>query len=154
MDVLAADPAIKIAHLKRNPLESLRSLVQARATGRWQRTGTDDDPPRVSISVSECEDFFERCARQKELIEARFSAHPRLTVDYSTTLVAPTETLFRLHDFLEVPRVPLRPETYLKQEHRRLADTVLNFAELRRAFRSRPEAGFFNCLEPSEPAGR
>lgn len=144
LDILAGDPAVTIVHLRRHPLESLRSEVQARATRRWhqRRTGSGP-PPRVTISPERCQEYLVRARVFAERVVERFRDHPRLEITYEQMETSMDQVLHRVHDRLGVPRRELGPEILVKQEARPLEQSVENYRELKAHFRRTPFASWF-----------
>jgi hypothetical protein len=146
LDRLAEDGELRVIILRRRNLaEALRSQMQAEQTGRWlARTGEDlVPPPKVRLSAAECWSFFRRAERFYDAVERRFALHRTLHVTYEDLCFDQRRQLERLQRFLGVPPCRLSGADVRKQEHRPLAETVENHAELRTAFEGTAYARFF-----------
>lgn len=151
MDELARWPGLKVVVCRRNPLESLRSLVQARQTGEWLKYGSDsagERPPLVSLSFSTCETYFKTTAEFHDRIRHSFASTNILELEYERLLRKPHLCLERIWEFLGLPVRPVSGRARLqRQEVRPLDQTVENFDELRRQFEQGPYAGYFEALD-------
>lgn len=148
---LAAWPRLKVVVCRRNPLESLRSLVQARQTGEWLKYDSGSDgkrPPLVSLSLNACETYFKATAEFHDRIRQSFASSNILDLEYEGLLREPRLCLERVWEFLGVPVQPVCGRVKLqRQEVRPLDQTVENFDQLRREFKEGPYAKYFEAVD-------
>ncbi|WP_090873244.1 sulfotransferase [Paraburkholderia diazotrophica] len=149
-DELARWPRLKVMLvIRRNTLESLRSLVQARQSGQWLKFGAGNDsgpPPQVTLKIEDCEDYLEAADDFHRLVMGSFSPTNILTVEYESLLGNPASCLHAVWAFLEIPVRPCSGSTVLqRQEVRPLEQTVLNFEELKRHFTGGQYESFFEA---------
>ncbi|TCK94543.1 sulfotransferase [Paraburkholderia sp. BL9I2N2] len=149
---LARWPRLKVILLpRRNTLESLRSLVQARQTGQWLRFSSGNDaalPPRVGLSIADCEAYFKTAEDFHARVAHSFASTNLLVMEYESLLCESAACLATIWDFLQVPAPQLSGRVILqRQETRPLDQTVRNFHELRRHFADGPYARFFGAGE-------
>ncbi|WP_426420416.1 sulfotransferase [Bradyrhizobium genosp. A] len=151
MAELAGWPRLKVIVCRRNPLESLRSLVQARQTGEWLKYSSDSDdsqPPLVSLSVSSCETYFKTTAEFHDRIGQSFASTNILELEYETLLREPHLCLELVWEFLGVRMRNVSGRVKLqRQEVRPLDQTVEDFDELRRQFKEGPYARYFEAAD-------
>nr|WP_274617703.1 sulfotransferase [Bradyrhizobium oropedii] len=140
-------PGLKVILVRRNILESLRSLVQARQTREWLKYRCDNDdapPPRVRLSVTACEAYFKTADDFHARVAHSFSLTNILVVEYESLLREPAACLATIWDFLRIPAFQLSGRTILqRQEARSLDHTLTNFHELRLHFAGGPYARLF-----------
>ncbi len=124
--------------IRRNPLESLRSLVQARTSGQWLKYGTCHDsaaPPTVTLTIEECEAYFRAADDFHAQVANSFKPERVLTVYYEDLLSDPAACLEMIWSFLGISLHACSVCTDLRrQEVRPLDETVCNFLELKRHF--------------------
>ncbi|MEM5372380.1 sulfotransferase [Paraburkholderia azotifigens] len=149
-DELARWPRLQvILVIRRNTLESLRSLVQARESGQWLKFGAGNDsgpPPQVTLKIEDCEDYLEAADDFHRLVMSSFAPTNILTVEYESLLGNPASCLHAVWSFLEIPVRPCSGSTVLqRQEVRPLEQTVLNFEELKRHFTGGQYESFFEA---------
>ncbi|MGG7519555.1 sulfotransferase [Allorhizobium undicola] len=147
-DELARWPGLKVILLsRRNTLESLRSLVQARQSRQWLKFGSDEDtppPPSVQLSISDCKDYFKAADDFHDRVGQSYASTSLLKVEYEKLLREPAECLEAVGRFLGVPALQLSGHSNLQRmENRPLSETVENFEELRRHFAGGPYERFF-----------
>ncbi len=147
-DELARWPGLKVILMtRRNTLESLRSLVQARQSGEWLKFGSNNDaapPPRVKLSIASCEAYFKTADDFHTRVTRSFASTNMLVIEYESLLHESTTLLATIWDFLGVAALQLSGRVILqRQETRPLDQTVQNFHELRLHFRDGPYARFF-----------
>lgn len=144
-------PRLKVVVCRRNPLELLRSLVQARQTGEWLKYGSDSGdkrPPLVSLSLSSCETYFKTTAEFHDRIRHSFRSTNILELEYERLLREPHLCLELVWEFLGRPVRPVSGRAKLqRQEVRPLDQTVENFDELRRQFKEGPYATYFEAVD-------
>ncbi|MGX5832090.1 sulfotransferase [Mesorhizobium sp. 43Arga] len=144
---LARWPGLKVILLiRKNTLESLRSLTQARQTRQWLKFSSDNDAaPSVKLGIACCEAYFKSADEFHDRVARSFGSTNLHVVEYESLLSEPFTCLAPIWDFLEVPPlVGLPGEAILKrQEARPLNQTIENFEELRRHFAGGPYARFF-----------
>ncbi|SBW22887.1 Nodulation protein H [Candidatus Protofrankia californiensis] len=147
-DELAAWPRLKVIALqRRNLLESFRSFIQARESGRWLAPSADGPapvPPRVKLSPAGCESYFRSAEEFYGRIFARFSPEKIHEIYYEDLRDRPGECMAGIWDFLGVsPHLLSGCLLLQQQETRPLSEAVLNYAELRGHFRGTPYQAFF-----------
>ncbi|MEM5345624.1 sulfotransferase [Paraburkholderia azotifigens] len=147
---LALWPRLKVMLvIRRNTLESLRSLVQARQSGEWLKYGAGNEsgpPPRVVLTIEVCEAYFEAADDFHRHVADSFAPKNVLSIDYQSLLSNPAGCLEAAWTFLGTSVHPCSHRTALqRQEVRPLDQTVLNFDELKRHFRGGPYEKFFEA---------
>ncbi|ACL58913.1 sulfotransferase domain-containing protein [Methylobacterium nodulans] len=145
---LANWPRLKvILARRRNTLESLRSLVQARQSGQWLKFSSDNDatpPPRVNLSIADCEVYFKAADGFHDRVARSFASTDMVVIEYESLILDPNACLELIWNFLGVPALQLPGRAILqRQESRSLDQTVQNFHELRHHFAGRPYVRFF-----------
>jgi LPS sulfotransferase NodH len=147
-DYLTSDESIHVVHLVRtNILATFLSLKMAFQTGEWRRwKGTASaaaTPLSLRLEPAECEQFFNQIVAHRLWAQRAFQSHPFLEIYYENDVCSDFEnTMFRIYDFLNVPREPAR-ELLEKQASRRPADLISNYDELRHHFRHTLFESFF-----------
>ncbi|MGX5804160.1 sulfotransferase [Bradyrhizobium sp. Arg314] len=139
-------PGLKVILLvRKNTLESLRSLTQARQTRQWLKFSSDNDAaPPVKLAIPCCEAYFKTADEFHDRVACSFASTDLHVVEYESLLDEPSACLATIWDFLRVPAVRLSGTGILKrQEARALDQTIENFKELRRHFAGGPYARFF-----------
>ncbi|WP_394889851.1 sulfotransferase [Mesorhizobium sp. AaZ16] len=141
-------PGLKVILLvRRNILESLRSLVQARQSGQWLKFSSDKDaapPPQVRLPIADCEAYFKTADDFHARVAHSFAPANLLAIEYESLLQEPAACLGTVWDFLGVPTLQLSGRAILqRQEARPLDQTVENFDELRLHFADGPYSRFF-----------
>ncbi len=135
--------------IRRNPLESLRSLVQARTSGQWLKYGTCHDsaaPPTVTLTIEECEAYFRAADDFHTQVANSFKPEQVLTIDYEDLLSDPAACLETIWSFLGISLHACSVCTDLRrQEVRPLDETVCNFLELRRHFTGGRYTSYFEA---------
>lgn len=108
LGALAAPRRRRVSY--KSPLESLRSLVQARQTGEWLKYGSVSDgkpPPLVSLSLNICETYFKTSAEFHDRIRQSFASSNILELEYERLLREPHLRLELVWEFLELPVRPV-----------------------------------------------
>ena len=142
-DVLAARPGLRVIFLwRRDPLAQLASWTIARETGCFTPPPGDplyeaDNRPRVRIEPAELRRWADDRVRLYGQRREQLRAHHVLDLTYEDLTGDWTRSIERIEDFLGVPHRPLKPAK-LKQEHRPLSESVVNYAELQRVLADRP----------------
>jgi len=132
--------AIKFLHIKRdNLLATLFSYKRALAQQLWTKTNTDF---RTSISVQECNDYFQQILDCQKLFDELFTDRT-LQVNYDNLLNATEQTLQEVLDFIGVNAISLTTETS-KNIETKLSDCITNYTELKTHFKSTDYAKYFN----------
>ncbi|MFB9982602.1 sulfotransferase [Mesorhizobium newzealandense] len=133
--------------IRRNTLESLRSLVQARQTRQWLKFSSDKNtapPSPVTLSLAACEAYFKAADDFHARVVSAFGLTNMLGIEYEWLLRDPGACVATVLDFLGVPALQLPGSGVLeRQETRPLHETVWNFDELRAHFAHGPYAKFF-----------
>lgn len=132
--------AIKFLHLKRdNLLATLFSYKRALAQQQWTKANTDF---RTSITVQECNDYFQQILESQNQFNEQFSDRT-LQVNYDNLLKATEQTLQEVLDFIGVKSISLKTETN-KTRETKLSDCITNYTELKTHFKSTDYAKYFN----------
>jgi hypothetical protein len=132
--------AIKFLHIKRdNLLATLFSYKRALAQQLWTKTNTDF---RTSISVQECNDYFQKILDCQKLFDELFTDRT-LQVNYDNLLNATEQILQEVLDFIGVNAISLTTETS-KNIETKLSDCITNYTELKTHFKSTDYAKYFN----------
>lgn len=132
--------AIKFLHLKRqNLLATMFSYKRALAQQQWTKANTDF---RTSITVQECNDYFQQILDNQKLFDELFSDRT-LQVSYDNLLKATERTLQEVLDFIGVKPISLKTETN-KNKETKLSDCITNYTELKTHFKSTDYAKYFN----------
>ncbi|MFT0173872.1 sulfotransferase [Paraburkholderia mimosarum] len=147
-DQLAQWPRLKaMLVVRRNTLESLRSLVQARQSGEWLKYGSDNGsapPPQVALTIELCEAYFKAADDFHRQVVDSFAPENLLSIEYENLLHDPAECMEAVQTFLGISVHPCSPRTALqRQEVRPLEQTVLNFDELKGHFSGGQYERFF-----------
>ncbi|WP_027155853.1 sulfotransferase [Mesorhizobium sp. WSM2561] len=147
---LARWPGLKvILMVRKNTLESLRSLTQARQTRKWLKFSSDNDAtPSVKLAIPCCEAYFKAADEFHNRVARSFASADLHVVKYEDLLGEPSACMAKIWDFLGVAAFELTGTANLKrQEARPLDQTIENFEELRRHFAGGSYAGFFEVGE-------
>ncbi len=147
-DELTSWPCLKaILLIRKNTLESLRSLVQARQSGQWLKYRGEADltpPPQINLTINDCETYFKTADDFHRQVKESFAPENLLPIYYENLLTAPGPCLHTVWSFLGTPAHPCFYRSRLKrQEVRSLPQTVVNFDELKRHFSDGPYESFF-----------
>lgn len=135
-----ANKAIKILHLKRdNLLATLFSYKRALAQQQWTKANTDF---RASITVQECNDYFQQILESQNQFDKLFSDRT-LQVSYDNLLKATEQALQEVLGFIGVKAISLTTETN-KNIEIKLSDCITNYTELKTHFKSTDYAKYFN----------
>lgn len=135
-----SNSAIKILHLKRdNLLATLFSYKRALTHQQWTYTKANF---LTSITIQECNDYFNQIIYYQKRLEELFSDRI-LQVSYDNLLQATEPTLLEVLDFIGVKAISLITET-IKNRETKLADSILNYSELKTHFKSTEYAKYFN----------
>ncbi|MEI9401913.1 sulfotransferase [Mesorhizobium argentiipisi] len=143
---LARWPDLKVILLvRRNTLESLRSLTQARQTRQWLKFSSDNDAaPSIKLTVACCEAYFKAADDFHNRVARSFASTDLHVAEYETLLREPSACLAKIWEFLGVAAFgPSGTANLKRQEARPLDQTIENFEELRRHFAGGPYARFF-----------
>lgn len=140
VNYFAANSAVKFLHIKRdNLLATLFSYKRALAQQLWTKTNTDF---RTSISVQECNDYFQQNLNSQKHFDELFEDRT-LQVNYDNLLNATEQTLQEVLDFIGVKEISLTTETS-KNIETKLCDCITNYTELKIHFKSTDYAKYFN----------
>lgn len=139
VNYFAANSTVKFLHIKRdNLLATLFSYKRALAQQLWTKTNTDF---RTSISVQECNDYFQQILYNQKLFDELFTDRT-LQVNYGNLLKATERTLQEVLDFIGVKAISLITETN-KNRDTKLSDCITNYTELKTHFKSTEYAKYF-----------
>jgi hypothetical protein len=169
-DHLSGIPDLRVLRLVRsNLLRTFVSLRIAEASGHWvddrppvtsgrlqrvvRRTkqavrgllgsnGASMSPRAVRLSVEECKYYFDWATTNNEQNQTLFRARPAHDVWYDRLVDAPERELAAIQEFLDVPVRRLALATR-RQNPEPIAELLLNYDELRRAFNGTQYAWFF-----------
>ncbi len=171
--LLAADRELLVVHIRRNNLlRELVSLRLAEATGEWagrrrtvpaqlllalrrpsrargalaqvlRRLRNGPALRAVTLTREECERWFLEAELRAEHFERLFAEHPRVAVRYEELVAHRDETLEQVQRFLGVEPVTLSVTTR-RQNPEPLRELLVNYDELREAFRGTAAAAFFD----------
>jgi LPS sulfotransferase NodH len=139
-DWLASERSIKVVHLfRRNRLKRLVSETAVRFDGTYGLTDPVRAPeaPRFTLSVEQCLADFAKQERREARFSRLFADHDVLEVLYEDL------PLSAIQRFLGVEPRTLHTPT-LKINPDRISDVLLNYEELREAFRDTPYADYFD----------
>lgn len=132
--------SVKFLHLKRdNLLATMFSYKRALAQQQWTKANTDF---RTSITVQECNDYFQQILKIQNQFDELFSDRT-LKVSYDNLLKATERTLQEVLDFIGVKAISLTTETN-KNRETKLSDCITNYTELKTHFKSTDYAKYFN----------
>ena len=135
-----ANRAIKFLHLKRdNLLATLFSYKRALTQQEWTKANTEF---RTSISVQECNDYFQQILESQKRFDELF-ADRTLQVTYDNLLNATEQTLTEVLGFIGVEAIPLTTETN-KNRETKLSYNITNYTELKNYFQNTDYAKYFN----------
>jgi LPS sulfotransferase NodH len=143
-DYLAADPEIRILHLRRrNLLAQFYSLRLAHQTNAWTKSAAPQgNPATIRLDPQECEDHFGWiCALEQECASV-FLRHDVHDIWYEDLVVDQGRTIGAMQDFLGLPRQSLKT-TITRQRTTPLRVAVANYNELRDQLADTPWAVFF-----------
>lgn len=134
-DWLSKDKDIVVINLRReNLLAYFLSIKIASISDRWIDTsGEQNEVPVLAIDPEEAERHMdERIARQNA-IRGLFTGHPFLDLTYEELCLDTAGCLVKIQSMLDVTPLDLKPFT-IKQETRRLVESISNYDELARAW--------------------
>jgi hypothetical protein len=139
---------IRVIHLWReNLLERYVSEYLAVNVFRVYNVIRGGKPPneeRIRLSPEECRANFERTEHRRARFRSFLAGHRILEVTYEELVGAPTDTLNRVQEFLDVEPRPLETQS-VKMRSLSLRETLENHAELVSAFHGTPYARFFHA---------
>jgi LPS sulfotransferase NodH len=143
-DYLAAQPELKVIHIKRNNLLKIHlSRKRATATDRWVNVSGEREPHTpVRLDYEEClADFVQTRAWENEY--ARFFAnHAMLDMSYELLACDYQAEMKRVQNFLGVEPQGLAPETH-RQSDASLSASITNYDELKKQFEGSVWHAFF-----------
>ncbi|EPE93726.1 sulfotransferase [Rhizobium grahamii] len=148
-DELAGWPGLRVIFLKRrNTLESLRSLVQARQSGKWLKLRSIHDaapPPSVRLRIEDCEIYFQKAEQFLSKVRASFAPSNLLVIDYEDLISDTNACLSQVLKFMGLAPLQRVLETAIeRQETRPLERSIQNYDELRLHFQDGPYSKFFD----------
>ena len=143
-DYLAADPEIRILHLRRrNLLAQYYSLRLAHQTNAWTKPAApQDNPATIRLDPRECEDHFGWVRALEQECASVFARHDVHDIWYEDLVVDQGPTIGAMQDFLGLPRQCLKA-TIVRQRTTPLHLAVANYDELRNQLADTPWAVFF-----------
>jgi hypothetical protein len=98
--------------------------------------------PQLTLSLEDCEQWFNRTRWEVSRVDEMFENHPRLDVDYEDMLMSRDEVFASVQRFLGQQPVRLDVTTR-RQNPEPLSQLIANYEELRAAFAGTQYAAFF-----------
>lgn len=145
-DLLRADKAIRVIHLhRRNLLEKVLSVEEARSTSTWRRlsgTGRGGAPPPVCFDPAWMQARFEQLESARAQHAADWAGHDVLDLAYEDMTADLHAAMSRVQRFLGVSQRSLRAGTE-KLAAGPASERIANHAELKRHFAGTRWAEFF-----------
>jgi hypothetical protein len=144
-DYLAANPDIRILHIKRrNILKQYYSLQLAHKTNVWvsSKAPADEQPPPLRLEVDECRRHFAWVRGLEEESAEFFRAHETKDIYYEDLSADTEREMQGVQDFLGLRHERLSVKM-ARQRRTPLSQAIVNYAELKRTFEGTPWAEFF-----------
>jgi len=147
-DYLINNKDIHVVHISRaNLLECWVSLKIASITKEWHwqkgAPGPRTSLPSLELDPVECENYFNQTLVHRQWALERFKDHPAIEIEYEADVVGRfQETVYKLHDFLEIPRGPAE-QILEKMAKRKPREQIVNFEEFKEHFRNTLYESFF-----------
>lgn len=137
-------PEIKIIHLKRqNILATHLSLRRAFLTNKWSNgSGRQEEAPRLTLTYAECREAFEKTREWEVLIDTTFTGPRKLDMRYEALSRDREAEMKRVQAFLGLDYQPMQPHLH-KQNRQTLAESIVNYEELKDKFSGTPWEQFF-----------
>lgn len=147
-DVLRADTALKIIHIKRrNILKTHLSRQTAMVSDKWVKTkqttaknGTT--PGKITLDYDACLADFENTRHWETEADAFFVDQAKIELFYEDLSQDWAQQIKRVQTFLGVPLADVRPQTH-KQRSQPLRESIANFDTLKEQFANTDWAAFF-----------
>jgi LPS sulfotransferase NodH len=143
-DYLAADPEIRVIHLRRrNLLAQYYSLRLAHQTNSWTKSAMPKSTPApMSLDPQECQDHFGWVRSLEEECAAFFARHDVCDVWYEDLVADQQRTMVGIQDFLGLTRHLVKP-TIARQRSTPLQLAIANYDDLNKALHETPWSIFF-----------
>jgi LPS sulfotransferase NodH len=144
-DYLAADPEIRVLHLRRrNMLAQYCSLRLAHETNSWTKaTAPNGNPVKMSLDPQACRDHFGWVRALEEECAEYFARNDVHDVWYEDLVSDQARTVAGIQDFLGLPRHFMKP-TIERQRTTPLRVAIANYDDLRTQLMDTPWAVFFD----------
>lgn len=97
----------------------------------------------LTLSETECREFFKEIERDSDYYDGLFHEHPQLTLYFEDLLKDRRAVFNRVQSFLDLKPRPLAVTTR-RQNPEPLRDLIANYDELYAAFKDSPEAAYFD----------
>jgi LPS sulfotransferase NodH len=137
---------IAIVHIVRvNILRQYLSLGIAFQTGVWSSpvgSGASTAEP-IYLDIDDCVRHFDYVRESELACRQRFALHRLLEIRYENLVTDLEREIFRLQEFLGLPRQPVKTARQ-RQQLRPLSAMIANYGELERALVETPWAGFLD----------
>ena len=142
VDYLKKQTDIKIIHLKRaNFLARHLSLRKAFKTNEWVNTGKKDI--KMKLEIDDCREGFEFLENMYGKSKEIFKNHQLIEIFYEDLIDDYAKTIKKLSDFLDIDY--FQATTHLKkQSEAKLSESIINFTELKQAFKETKWKHFFS----------
>jgi len=123
--------------------QAVRHLLRAAGQVRRRVAARTYAPPKLTLSVEECEQFLMETKIKEQTFDDHFAGHARFDLRYEQLVEDFAGTSSRLLDFLQVERQPL---AYSQQPLNTtpLRNQIGNYDELAETFRDTPVAAYFD----------
>ncbi len=148
-DYLAADPRMRILHIKRrNTLKQYYSLQLAHKTDVWVSTGARTrDPPPLRLDVEACRAHFASVRRMEGECDTFFKARQTKDIYYEDLAASCDREMEGVQEFLELRRERVSARI-VRQRTTSLSQAIANYGELKNAFACTQWQEFFD--DPSD----
>jgi len=146
VDHLISDPDVVLFHLRRqSKLAILVSLKRAQKTGIWSNpNGQIQKVVPIQLSVAECESFFKKMEAEErrvdDMLQVRKDVYQLVYEDFVSDI---SESFLNVQQILGVKARTLEI-SLKKQNMQKIADSIVNFDELKLAFADSRWADYFN----------
>jgi LPS sulfotransferase NodH len=144
-DYLAADPEIRVLHLRRrNLLAQYYSLRLAHQTNSWTKAAVPKgDPAPMRLGPQECQDHFGWVRALEEECAAFFGRHDVYDIWYEDLVAEQEQTMTGIQEFLGLARYVAKP-TIARQRTTPLRLAIANYDDLSKALHETPWSVFFD----------
>jgi LPS sulfotransferase NodH len=141
---LAAQPQLRVIHIKRNNLlRTYLSRMRAALTDRWVNlTGEKEVYEPIYLDYEKCLADFTQTRAWEQQYEQFFAQQPMLTVHFESLASDYNAEMQRVQAFLGIQPEAVAPQTH-RQSHEPLSAAIANYAELKEKFTGTPWQDFF-----------